>query len=79
METIFDLMVGRKMLVKTDMKVDVELEIKEVKHETSTRQITPDTAANDWWGESETTHSYVVHVTNGSSKRFNNLEDIKLS
>lgn len=62
----------------TDMNVEVELEIKEVKHETRTRQITPDTPENDWWGESETIHSYVVHFTNGSSKKFDNLEQIKI-
>lgn len=73
-----DLLVGRKVKVMTDMKVEVELEIKEVKHETRTRQITPDTRENDWWGETETIHSYKVLFTNGSYKVYNNIENIEV-
>jgi hypothetical protein len=76
--TALDLLVGRKVKVMTDMNVEVELEIKEVKHQTTTRQITPDTPENDWWGETETIHSYDVYFTNGSKKTFRNIEDIKV-
>jgi len=36
------------MKIMTDMKVEIELEIKEVKTERHSRQITPDTRENDW-------------------------------
>ena len=78
MENIFDLLVGKKMIVKTDMKVDVELEIKEVKQNVHTRQITPDTRENDWWGETSTSYSYTVYFTNGSNKNFSSIDDIKV-
>ena len=79
---VFDLLVGRKMMVMTDMKVELELEIKEVKDtsHSTTRQITPDTRENDWWGESEITQhpSFTVTYTNGAVKKFTSLEEIKV-
>ena len=77
-----DLLIGKKVKVMTDMKVEVELEIQEVKNTTTshTRQITPDTPENDWWGETETTHnvSYTVTFTNGSTKKYHSLESINV-
>ena len=75
---ILDLLKGKKMKVMTDMKVEVELEIQEVIQNTHTRQITPDTPENDWWGETETSYSYTVKFTNGASKKFDSLKQIKI-
>ena len=75
---VLDLLVGKKMKIMTDMKIEVELEIKEVKQNTHTMQITPDTRENDWWGESETTHSYTVTFINGATKKFNSINEIKV-
>ncbi len=75
---VLDLLVGKKMNIMTDMKVEVQLEIQEVIQNSHTRQITPDTPENDWWGETETTHSYTVKFTNGATKKFNSIQSIKV-
>lgn len=75
---VLDLLKGKKMKVMTDMKVEVELEIEEVVQDSYTRQITPDTPENDWWGETETTHFYIVKFTNGSTKRYDSISQIKI-
>lgn len=79
---ILDLMIGKKMIVKTDMKVDVELEIKKVTEDinTITRDLEPSTQANDWWPaqESTTTVKYIVEFTNGATKIYGSLKEIKL-
>lgn len=75
---VYELLIGKKMIVMTDMNVEVQLEIKEVKQNSHTRQITPDTPENDWWGESETTYSYMVYFTNGANKKFTSLNQIKV-
>ena len=75
---VLQLLVGKKMKVMTDLKVEVELEIKEVEVLPHSRQITPDTKENDWWGESIDWKTYLVKYTNGSTKEFNNITDIKI-
>ena len=76
--TVLELLVGKRMDIMTDMKISVRLEIEEVVQNSHTRQITPDTRENDWWGESETTHSYTVKFTNGATKKFNSINEIKV-
>lgn len=78
MATVLELLVGRKMRIMTDMRVEVELEIKNVKQNTHVRQITPNTPQNDWWGETETTHTYTVTFTNGATKDFSHIDSIKV-
>jgi len=75
---ILELLVGKKVDVKTDMKVVVELEIKKVTHNVDIIQITPDTPENDWWGETKNRHSYTVEFTNGAKKTYDNIEQIKI-
>ena len=75
---VLELLVGKRMKVMTDMKVEVELEIKEVVQNIHTRQITPDTRENDFWGETSTSHSYTVKFTNGGTKKYNSLNEIKV-
>jgi len=73
---VFELLVGKKMEIETDMKVMVELEIKSVEPKGHSREITPSTRDNDWWGETQTWDTYIVEFTNGSNKEFRNLTDI---
>jgi len=75
---ILELLVGKKMKVMTDLKVEVELEIKEVEVKHHSREITPSTRENDWWGESQTWNTYLVKFTNGATKTFDNITDIKV-
>ncbi len=75
---VLELLVGKKMLIMTDMKVEVELEIKEVDRYSRTIEITPDTPENDWWGQSETVYTYTVTFTNGATKTFGSIEQINV-
>lgn len=75
---ILELLVGRKMLVETDMKVMVELEIKEVKEESHSREVGESNAANDWYPEMSYWKTYKVTFINGASKVFDSLSEIKV-
>lgn len=75
---VLDLLIGKKMIIMTDMKVEVELEIKEVTEKRHSRQITPDTPENDWWGETENWTTYTVNFTNGAKKEFSSINEIKV-
>ena len=75
---VLELLIGKKMKVMTDLKVEVELEIEKVEIEPHSRQITPDTPENDWWGESIDWKTYLVKYTNGATKRFDSITEIKV-
>lgn len=76
--TILDLMVGKEMMVDTDMKIPVKLKIHEIKEHHHSRQIGESNAANDWWPETQDWVTYLVTYTNGASKEFSNLSEIKI-
>ena len=75
---VLELLKGKKMLVMTDMKVEVELIIKKVESEHHSRDLEPSTAANDWWPASENWTTYTVYFTNGANKKFSSLSEIKI-
>lgn len=75
---VLELLIGRKMKIMTDLNVEVELEIKKVVIQPHSREITPDTKENDWWGESVEWNTYLVKYTNGATKEFDNITDIKI-
>ena len=79
---VLDLLIGKKMLIQTDMKVEVELEIKKVIEDIKTTSVDlePATQANDWWPPSRdtTTVNYVVEFTNGAKKNYSSLSQIKV-
>lgn len=73
-----DLLKGKKMMVMTDMKVVVELEIKEVKCVPHSQNLEPATPANDWWPASRDWTTYTVYFTNGAVKEFSSLNEINV-
>jgi len=73
-----DLLIGHKVKIMTDMKIEVELEIAGIKSIPHRREITKSTQANDWWGEDQTWTTYRVTFTNGATKEFDSLESIKV-
>ena len=75
---IYDLLKGRKIVVETDIGVEVTMEIESVKEQHHSRQITPDTQENDWWGESVNWSTYNVKFTNGHTKSYKKLIDLKI-
>tara|TARA_R110000868_G_scaffold12456_7_gene59552 strand:+ start:16271 stop:16510 length:240 start_codon:yes stop_codon:yes gene_type:complete len=70
------LLIGKKVKIMTDMKVEVELTIESVKDTSWQNQITPDTRENDWWGQSETIQRWTVTFTNGATKEYKSLDSI---
>ncbi len=66
------------MKVQTDVGVEVELEIKKVKENHHSQDLGPSTAANDWWPASRDWKTYTVTFTNGYSKTYSSLHEIKI-
>jgi hypothetical protein len=75
---VLDLLVGKKMEIMTDMKVPVELEIKEVKQNNHSEDLEPSTRENDWWPATRDWKTFTVHFTNGAVKKFNSINEIKV-
>lgn len=75
---VLELLKGRKMMVETDMRVIVEMEIHEVKQENHSEDIGPSTRENDWWPEQRTWTTYIVTFTNGARKTYSSLSEIKV-
>lgn len=76
--TPLDLLKGKKMMVMTDMNVEVELTIKEIKENKHSENLEPSTRENDWWPASRDWSDYTVSFTNGAKKTFSSLDSIKL-
>lgn len=76
-QTIFDLVKGKKMIVETNMGVSVELEIKEIEPVFHSVNLEPATPENDWCPAANTWTTYKVHFTNGKSKDYHSLNEIK--
>lgn len=75
---VLDLLIGRKMKIMTDMKVEVELTIKEVKRNNYSRDLEPATSKNDWYPETESWSDYTVIFDNGATKKFDDISDIEI-
>ena len=76
--SVFDLRKGRKMKVPTDMGVDVELEIFEVKDVKHSQDLEPATRENDWYPASRSWSTIRVTFTNGKSKEYSSINEIKI-
>jgi hypothetical protein len=76
--TPLDLMKGKFISVKTEVGVDVILEIESVEEKHHSQDIGPSTRENDWYPESKEWITYIVTFTNGYSKIYNSLSVIKL-
>lgn len=76
--TALELLKGRRMKVMTDMLVEVELTIKEVESNFHSRPLEEASAKNDWWPKSEDSMDYTVYFTNGASKTFYSITEIKV-
>lgn len=64
-------LVGKKVKHKNQYNREVTLEVEDVTVYHGSRQITPDTPENDWWGESESWTDYYLHFVDGSKIKFN--------
>ena len=76
---LLDLLKGKKIKVKTDVGVEVELTIKEVKQNNRSEELEPSTAANDWWPATRDWTTYTVYFTNEHSKEYLSINEIELS
>ena len=75
--TLLELAKGKKILVKTEVGIDVELTIDRIEKIIYLIDLEPPSMSNDWWPPSRDLMSYDVFFTNGYSKNYNNLDDIK--
>jgi len=75
---VFDILVGKKVKVMTDLKVEVELEIKSVKVHNHSQNLEPSTKENDWWPATKDWSTFEISFTNGSRKVYNSIEEINL-
>ncbi len=75
---LLDLLKGKKIIVKTDVGVDVELEIKNVEQENHSEDLEPATQANDWWPATRDWTTYTVYFTNGHSKIYHSINDMEI-
>ncbi len=75
---VLELLKGKKMMVMTDMKVEVELEIKKVEDNHHSQDLEESTAANDWWPQQRTWTTWTVYFTNGAQKAFDSLDRINV-
>ncbi len=66
-----DLLIGKKVKIMTDMKVEVELTIKSVEDTSFTQELTR-------WGPIETVQNWTVTFTNGAKKQYGSLESIEI-
>ena len=74
---ILELAKGKKMIIETDMKAMVELEVKNIEPVSHSEELEPSTPQNDWWPKTNVWTTYVVHFTNGAKKEYQSLHDIK--
>ena len=75
---ILELAKGKKIIIKTEVGVDVELEIKEIKANHHWQDIGESNAANDWWPETREWTTYTVFFTNGYNKTYSSMSEIKI-
>lgn len=73
-----DLLIGREVIVPTDVKVNVKLTIKSVEPNHHSQDLEPATAANDWWPASRDWTTYTVTFTNGATKEYSSLDSIEI-
>ncbi len=59
-------LIGKKLNHKNSHGRQVDLEIEDVKTKHNHRQITPDTQANDWYGESASWDTIEICFVDGS-------------
>lgn len=75
---VLDLLKGRKVKYMTDAKIEVELEIKEASTQNHSYDLEPATRENDWWPATRDWTTITVHFTNGFTKSYDNINQIKL-
>ena len=75
---ILDLLKDKEIEIKTEVGVNVKLTIKDVEDISYDQDLEPPTQANDWWPASTRHTKYKVNFTNGYSKTYSSLNDIKI-
>lgn len=76
--TILQLLTGKEVFVMSDMG-EIVLTIESIKEDTVYVETGPSNQANDWYPDGYHETTYMVKFTNGKTKRFKNLAEIKLA
>lgn len=75
---ILQLLKGKRMKVMTEVGVEVEVTIKEVKENHHSQELEPATPQNDWWPATRDWTTYTVYFTTGKSKTFSSLNELQI-
>lgn len=75
---ILDLVIGRKILIMTDAKVEVELEIESAEELNHSIDLEPSTHENDWYPKTQNWNTIEIKFTNGFNKSYRNLNEINI-
>jgi hypothetical protein len=71
-------LVGKKVKHRNQYGREVSLKVEDVKMDSQHHQVTPDTQANDWYGESYTTYSLNLCFDDGSRRQVGLTEKINI-
>lgn len=75
---ILEYLKGKKINVKTDVGVIVQLEIQTIEEEHHSVDLEPATRENDWYPESRDWTTLLITFTNGYKKSYDNLSSIDI-
>lgn len=71
-------LIGKKLEHTNTYGRTVQLVVEDVKIEHHTRQITPDTPQNDWWGETQEWDTLDIYFVDGSKIQTDIHKDFKI-
>lgn len=74
---VLELLIGKKIKVKSDVGEFI-LEIKEVKRNHHSQEISEGTPQNDWWAEIKEWDTFMIYFTNGGKKEYYSLDEIEI-
>ena len=73
------LLKGKKAIIKTEVGVDVQLEIEKVEEKYHSEDLEPATKENDWWPKSRSWTTYDITFINGYRKSYHSISEIILA
>lgn len=75
---LLELLVGKTIMVMTDVGVAVPLVVASIEECKTSVNLEPPSPANDWWPMSEDIITYVIVFTNGVKKTYNSINAIEI-
>ena len=76
--SILELLKGKDVIVMSDFG-EIKLTIESISEDTKYIETGPSNQSNDWYPDGYHETTFLVRFTNGKTKRFKNLAEIKLA